>query len=475
MGDSSTQEQRPRGPRLYHKKSRAGCLRCKQRRVKCDEVRPSCGSCARHMVECVYPSQVPSSAVGKSASTARAASRPPVYSANTSASPGLRTAAATSVTSTRPIASILNAHDQDAPTQSPYTSIFYPSPGSSHPTPVDDDTDPDVELPEGPWRRFWELRLMHHQQTRLIQPFPTPQTADVVRMWAYDIPDMALNMAQRQNRCSLLYIMFAHAALNLWTKSTDEKERDELIKLQQTYQLMCSKEQRRDIEELSRGSSQNAEYICFSSLKILAHSLALVQTLSVDPWEPPTQWLHMGHGAGQVFDMAKNLVDPASESKIAVFANSPPVMRDPKDTILSDHSPLDWLLEHPASPGSISAQADQELDDKEVQSVYNKALAYTCSVQRAIDAGEPDYAIVRRLGGFAVWVPTEFTRFIEERRPRAMVVLAHFMSLWLNYEHVWLIGKAGGAQIRGIHKNLSLDWSYKLDGLFAKFKQPEVN
>ncbi|KAI0873638.1 hypothetical protein GGS24DRAFT_462892 [Hypoxylon argillaceum] len=34
MEDLNVQEPRPRGPRLYHKKSRTGCLRCKQRRVK---------------------------------------------------------------------------------------------------------------------------------------------------------------------------------------------------------------------------------------------------------------------------------------------------------------------------------------------------------------------------------------------------------------------------------------------------------
>ncbi|KAI0012868.1 hypothetical protein F4779DRAFT_567203 [Xylariaceae sp. FL0662B] len=477
MEDSNTREAQPRrGPRLYHKKSRAGCTRCKQRRVKCDEDRPSCGSCRRHRVECVYNGKVSSNAAEGSASTSRAGSRSSVHSADAPTSTGLRTTATTGKALTQPTTSALESRNKDIPAQSLYNSISSPSPGSSHPTLVNDDTDADIDLPEGSWRRIWELRLLHNQyNTRIPQPYYTPQICDIIHMWSSDIPEMAMSMAQRHNRCSLLYITFAHSALNLWTRTTDEKERDELIRLQQTYQLMSSKDQRRDIEELSRGISQNAEYVCFSSLKMLSHSLALVQTLSVDPWEPPTQWLHMGHGAGKVFGMASSLIDSASNSKIAMYVNSPPVMRDPKDTILSDHSPLDWLLAHPGDPGLIAEQADQELYDEEVLAVYKKALAYTCSVQRAIDAGELDYAIVRRFGGFAVWVPTEFTRFIEERRPRAMVILAHFMSLWLNYEHIWLIGKAGEGQIRGIYENLPLEWRCKLQGLFAKFKQPEVN
>ncbi|KAI0024350.1 hypothetical protein F4780DRAFT_725173 [Xylariomycetidae sp. FL0641] len=293
------------------------------------------------------------------------------------------------------------------------------------------------------------------------------------RMWTNEIPKMAMTMAQTQGRCSLLYIIFAQSALNLWTRSVDRQEREELIKLQQIYQLMCSKEQRRDIDELTQGIRQNADYICFASLRILSHSLALVQTLSRDPWEPPLQWLHMGRGAGEVFEMAQKLIETDSESPIMQFANSHPVIRDLQTTIYSDHSALGWLLEHPR-PHSIEAQLDRELEDAEVRSVYEKAMAYTCSVRRAIDRGEAQFAIMWRLGGFSVYVPIELSRFIEERRPRALVILAHFMSLWLHYEHVWILGKAGEWQIRCIHSNLPDEWRPKVDGLFSKFQKPDV-
>ncbi|CAN8101494.1 unnamed protein product [Discula destructiva] len=38
-------------PRLGYTKSRNGCMRCRQRRVKCDEKRP-CSACVRHKVKC---------------------------------------------------------------------------------------------------------------------------------------------------------------------------------------------------------------------------------------------------------------------------------------------------------------------------------------------------------------------------------------------------------------------------------------
>ncbi|KAL3494004.1 hypothetical protein BJX62DRAFT_223586 [Aspergillus germanicus] len=40
--------------RRAHRKSKAGCLQCKRRKVKCDEVKPVCRNCARHKVACSF-------------------------------------------------------------------------------------------------------------------------------------------------------------------------------------------------------------------------------------------------------------------------------------------------------------------------------------------------------------------------------------------------------------------------------------
>ncbi|KAJ5287542.1 C6 transcription factor [Penicillium angulare] len=41
-------------PRRSHKKSRAGCIQCKERRVKCDETRPQCTNCTYRLLHCSY-------------------------------------------------------------------------------------------------------------------------------------------------------------------------------------------------------------------------------------------------------------------------------------------------------------------------------------------------------------------------------------------------------------------------------------
>ncbi|KAI8965695.1 hypothetical protein F5Y11DRAFT_312073 [Daldinia sp. FL1419] len=480
MNDSNPQEHKPRGPRLYHKKSRTGCLRCKQRRVKCDEFRPSCGSCSRHAVECVYltTTQASSATSGRATSATRYDSRPPpTYSAGYPTAPGTKSIPTHDEASHQsPVnnAPGLFSNEIKPVVYSPNAPGFYSSPSSSYVTTADDGTEAEVNIPEGPWRRFWELRLLHNYHANMCQPLSIPQNTEIGYMWQYEIPELATRMAIQQNRSALLYVIFANSALYLWKESTDPQERIELMKLQQAYHIMCSREQRRDIDDLMPRMSQNALFICFTSIRMLAHSIGLVQTMAVDPWEPPVQWLHMGRGAGEILNMAGKLADPENASRVAVFEKGPPDLTNVEALITFDHSSLDWLLEHPDGPGSIAAQRDHELDDEHVRWVYNSALSYTCTIQKALADGERDYAVVRRFGGFAIYLPAEFTRFVEERRPRAMVILAHFMALWIGFEHIWMIGRAGELQVRGIYKALPLEWSRKLDGLVAKFKPPEV-
>ncbi|OJJ07007.1 hypothetical protein ASPVEDRAFT_201474 [Aspergillus versicolor CBS 583.65] len=48
-------------PRRRHRKSRNGCLECKRRRIKCDEMKPSCSRCVLTMQKCIYPPTSPTS------------------------------------------------------------------------------------------------------------------------------------------------------------------------------------------------------------------------------------------------------------------------------------------------------------------------------------------------------------------------------------------------------------------------------
>ncbi|KAL8410172.1 hypothetical protein RB596_000033 [Gaeumannomyces avenae] len=153
---------RPHGPRLYHKKSKTGCYRCKGRRVKCDEKRPVCGGCSRHLVECVYPT--------------------------TTAAPGgdgvrhRRTRAASSRSSGEPQSQPQQQQQQAAARPSLDAVALEPSLGSptaggggqQHgrgPSPEDDE---DIAPPECRERRVTEMRLLYYYLMTQARTFRRP-------------------------------------------------------------------------------------------------------------------------------------------------------------------------------------------------------------------------------------------------------------------------------------------------------------
>lgn len=71
-------EEKPYHAKRPHRKSRLGCRNCKTRKVKCDEKKPSCKNCSLRKETCVYPdSAQTSSAVRSTSASASSASASP--------------------------------------------------------------------------------------------------------------------------------------------------------------------------------------------------------------------------------------------------------------------------------------------------------------------------------------------------------------------------------------------------------------
>ncbi|UKZ73213.1 hypothetical protein TrVFT333_000855 [Trichoderma virens FT-333] len=98
-------------PRRSHKKSRAGCRRCKNRKIKCDEVHPRCGNCSKHGVMCDFESrQVLDELHTLPTPTTRSPQAP--VSAPASVSPRPMTATATTIATTAaPSTNIMSMYD----------------------------------------------------------------------------------------------------------------------------------------------------------------------------------------------------------------------------------------------------------------------------------------------------------------------------------------------------------------------------
>lgn len=265
---------------------------------------------------------------------------------------------------------------------------------------------------------------------------------------------------------AILYAMLAQSALIMWTRADDPKERDQLRLFQQKYLSMALREQRQAVAELSMA---NADVVCMASLAILQNSFALVQTLPARPWQPPLEWLRMGKGAGAVLAVARGYLGPRGDDRTTRLVNSAPRM-DPDEMFTPERrAHLAWVLDDDGGGAGAGAAGDHELRDEAALGIYNRVLSYVGSVQKAIADREPLYALCRRFIGFAVWMPEMYHDFLTQMRPRALVTLAHFFKLWIPYHDLWLIGRTGEIQVRGIQEALPPLWKHKLDSIFEEY------
>ncbi|KAG6360663.1 hypothetical protein INS49_011728 [Diaporthe citri] len=70
-------EERPYHAKRPHRKSRLGCRNCKARKVKCDEAKPSCGTCSLRKDTCNYPTPQNAAPAAQPSSSSGIAAAPP--------------------------------------------------------------------------------------------------------------------------------------------------------------------------------------------------------------------------------------------------------------------------------------------------------------------------------------------------------------------------------------------------------------
>ena len=97
-------------------------------------------------------------------------------------------------------------------------------------------------------------------------------------------------------------------------------------------------------------------------------------------------------------------------------------------------------------------------------------LTFGAAVYHAIVGGEPIFAISRRIQAFTIIIPPEFSEFLFQNRPRALVTLAHFFAVVSQVHGVWWLGRRGMSlettarrEIRAINEALPREWRLQME------------
>ncbi|KJR83330.1 uncharacterized protein SPSK_04230 [Sporothrix schenckii 1099-18] len=502
-----------RAAKVGHRKSRNGCTKCKTRRVKCDEVRPVCSNCSRLGLDCAWPTadapgrcspphQLPSPAATR---------RPGPHAAPMSVSqisPSLTPTSATSAASTTPHPPShpqpqpqphghSHAHSQSHPLHSPGTSATGTDFGdassgngqspqehdahnfsamlqlwsnaeeassssssssslSAAPSAVATDAENDCLLPESRTRRLLEHRLMQNYLYNLGVQSPASPSQDWNDLWTKTVPPLALRYDN---------ILYAILSLSATHMLRSEPRNHTLFRARQAYLVAAMRVQRRMVDTLTLDS---ADAVCLASLVMLVQSFAMLDERVIDTYTPPMDWLRLGRGAGAVIWTSIEAIlktGEASKSVMLTIANAQPRMGfDESYFDASNRAPFRAVLAQDLPSGDDWA-------DAATRDAYEKTLSYVGSLQLSMRRGEPVYVLCRRVQGFTMVMPPRFVDFVSERRPRALVVLAHFFAAVSKISKlsqasggVWWLGGEDSREpiatreVRGIRSIMPVEW-----------------
>lgn len=297
-----------------------------------------------------------------------------------------------------------------------------------------------------------EHRLMQNWHLTVHNPFPLNPAPYWRDIWLRTMPDMAL---RHEN---MLFGICALSATNIIRSHPDDKE---IYTARESYFIAALHAQR---EEVATLTVETAEVVCFGALLISITAFAMLQERSLTPYRPPMDWLQVGRGAGIVIRQSVDTILTLSQE-----ADHPALMNAANAYPNFGRDEAYFSPEHRVNFQGVLTQqlpSGDDWTDDETREAYEKTLSYVGSIQSGISCGEPVYAITRRIQAFPLLVPSKYIELLSVRRPRALVILAHFFATVAQVHNVWWLGDepfrgeetTSMREIRAIKNALPREW-----------------
>ena len=313
------------------------------------------------------------------------------------------------------------------------------------------------DIPESSDRRLLELRLLHHFVTHTGATFPFTHDPSTRTMWVESVPRLAITDS------SLLYALLAVSALHL----SETKPQDlSLRAVHQSYLHLALHSHRQGVNHLD---VKNVDAACFTSVLIVINVYARLQDRAIGlTYEPPMQWLRMSNGLATMFQTAADQWlrgNPGSAVNALIKSAS---SLSNCDSLYAEGSREEFahLLLPVMSEGRCQKEGceegegddEEKMEDSETREAYKKTVSYIGAIYLASKAGEHDMEICRRLMAFAVLIPNKMIELIEEKRPRALVILAHYFATAGPLAKIWWIGHVMRKEVKAIQRWLPAKW-----------------
>ncbi|KIV82713.1 hypothetical protein PV11_04802 [Exophiala sideris] len=431
-------------PRLAHRKSRRGCLRCKERKVKCTEEHPSCAACLRHGVACEYGDTSRTSASHEG--TASGTQRSRTVSSKTSELTQPSTTSQTTTTTTNKGSSTSPPSGLDSPYSEAVDSLI-----------------------AEPLRHQIELYMLHRFKSSVAASFPSAQSPLLKNIYVWSAVEDSFDHPYLMNA------MFAMTALYLWVHDTiqltsppthvntnipESLKSVNFAHLHRVYLNLAIGQER---EALSSIGPDNADALGMTCILLSVMSTCLLSDThndeSLAEYTPPIQWLTMAKGNEAVFKAA---LPHLKEGAIMNYlrASSEPNFRDHSRLFNPQNAePFIKIMEFRRQGCDYDWQIDNEPANREA---YANTLAYIGSMYDAVRAGEPPHYICMRCVSFATMSSRPLIDLLARKSPRALVVIAHALVFLKYSDNYWFFKGRAEKEITGIRTALPDDWQWAL-------------
>lgn len=321
-------------------------------------------------------------------------------------------------------------------------------------------------------RRYVELRLLHHFTSTVMFTFPSSEEKPIQEMWSGDVVRLAFDFDL------LLNAIFSFSAWHLVRNvplsrrlAHNESQTSAIfktllntsnppsigydpVKAHRFYLDLAVQQQREAAANLSAENS-NAIYLASILLGFQTLGQLDIDELDTGSYCPPTQWLRMMIAIRDIMNASLQFFDRSQH--IAVFMsditkpnfNDEAAMYNPEYAFpFAEY--LDWE-KHP----------EPDLDD-DTKYFYKRSLYYVGGVYQAIRNQEEFRGLFHRIFGFPPMVPKGFIDLIDQRRPRALAILALHCALIKVVDDHWIFNGVAEREVRGIQSIMPMEWQWAM-------------
>ncbi|KAG0635222.1 hypothetical protein HOY80DRAFT_1018115 [Tuber brumale] len=445
-------------PKRRHTKSRNGCMTCRRRRVKCDEIRPICTNCTRRELDCTYTAYCPPGRPGISRDPSSPSSC--TLSSCTSSSSCTSTSCTSLSSSSSSLSQVVSSRLRILPLQQSHTpALSKPRRGggtsSSAPTPLAALTRQlDLILlgtrsgTPSPLARISlsrkdldNLSLLHHFSIRTYSSLGNEKSTEVFRT---EIPRIALRNELTMH--ALLALTALHMSITL--------EDPTIVSHYQVVAAGHYDQALRALRTAIRDRPEYGDHILAASTLITFYGFACGMTEGEAGRVPRViGWIPLFEGVYAIIKEWWPLVIQGDLRLLLERAITQTV--EDGDFIALPTSLNALVLEALPASNVACGNGDEEIIDAATAAVYQSALDKLRMVWNTF--WTTGYMLSTAWQFFA-FVPTEYTYNLQHYKPRALVIFCYFLCMVKKVDGLWWAKGSAQETFVDIERKLDARW-----------------